>query len=113
MAQTDYISQAKAYLHERLSAEISFQNNLEALIEEYAYELTDIAYAANVPPNLFTFEYNDTIKRNGNIYYSLIDDTYRAIDVSGEVYVEEFNNAQEMHERYDERVHEQVTIFDY
>ena len=52
-------------------------------------------------------------KRNGNIYYSLIDDKYRAIDVSGEVYVEEFNNAQEMHEQYDERVHEQVTIFDY
>ena len=52
-------------------------------------------------------------KRYGNIYYSLIDDTYRAIDVSGEVYVEEFNNAQEMHAQYDERVHEQVTIFDY
>lgn len=52
-------------------------------------------------------------KRNGNIYYSLIEDTYRVLDVSGEVYVEEFNNAQEMHEMYDERVHEQVTIFDY
>lgn len=58
--------------------------------------------------------YTDRLdKRNGNIYYSLIDDTYRAIDVSGEVYVEEFNNAQEMHAQYDERVHEQVTIFDY
>ncbi|MDJ1111452.1 hypothetical protein [Macrococcus sp. S115] len=54
-----------------------------------------------------------TDKRNGNIYYSLIDDTYRVLDVSGEVYVEEFNNAQEMHAQYDERVHEQVTIFDY
>lgn len=52
-------------------------------------------------------------KRNGNIYYSLIDDMYRAIDVSGEVYVEEFDTATEMHEQYDERVHEQVTIFDY
>lgn len=52
-------------------------------------------------------------KRNGNIYYLLIDDTYRVLDVSGEVYVEEFNNAHEMHERYDERVYEQVTIFDY
>ena len=63
MAQTDYISQAKAYLRERLSAEISFQNNLETIIEDYAYKLTDIAYAANVPPNMFTFDYNDTIKK--------------------------------------------------
>ena len=63
MAQTDYISQAKAYLRERLSAEISFQNNLEALIEEYAYKLVDIAYNANVPPNMFTFDYNGTIKK--------------------------------------------------
>lgn len=52
-------------------------------------------------------------KRNGNIYYSLIEDTYRVLDVSGEVYVEEFDNAQEMRAQYDERVHEQVTIFDY
>ena len=64
MAQTDYISQAKAYLRERLSAEISFQNNIEALIEEYAYKLVDIAYNANVPPNMFTFSYSKAIKEN-------------------------------------------------
>lgn len=52
-------------------------------------------------------------KRNGNIYYSLIKGTYRAIDVSGEVYLEEFDTAREMRAHYDERVHEQVTIFDY
>lgn len=60
----DYEQEAKEYLIKRLSAEISFQNNLETIIEDYAYKLTDIAYAANVPPNLFTFEYNDTIKKN-------------------------------------------------
>jgi hypothetical protein len=64
MAQTDYISQAKAYLRERLSAEISFQNNLETLIEEYAYKLVDIAYNANVPPNMFTFSYSKAIKED-------------------------------------------------
>ena len=64
MAQTDYISQAKAYLRERLSAEISFQNNLETLIDEYAYKLVDIAYAANIPPNLFTFSYNKAIRND-------------------------------------------------
>lgn len=62
MAQTDYISQAKAYLRERLSAEISFQNNLETLIDEYASKLVDIAYQSNVPPNLFTFSYNKAIR---------------------------------------------------
>ena len=64
MPLIDYISQAKAYLRERLSAEISFQNNIEALIEEYAYKLVDIAYNANVPPNMFTFSYNKAIKEN-------------------------------------------------
>ena len=64
MAQTDYISQAKAYLRERLSAELSFQNNLETLIDEYAYKLVDIAYKANIPPNIFTFSYNKGIKND-------------------------------------------------
>ena len=57
------VEQAKEYLRQRLSAEISFQNNLETIIEDYAYKLTDIAYAANVPPNMFTFDYNSTIKK--------------------------------------------------
>ena len=58
----DYLSQAKQYLRQRLSAELSFQNNLETLIDEYAYKLVDIAYAASIPPNMFTFSYNRTIK---------------------------------------------------
>ena len=57
------VEQAKEYLRQRLSAEISFQNNLETIIEDYAYKLTDIAYAANVPPNMFTFDCNGTIKK--------------------------------------------------
>lgn len=57
------VEQAKVYLRQRLSAELSFQNNLETIIEDYAYKLTDIAYAANVPPNMFTFDYNGTIKK--------------------------------------------------
>lgn len=60
----DYLSQAKQYLRQRLSAEISFQNNLETLIDEYAYKLVDIAYAANIPPNLFTFSYNKAIRND-------------------------------------------------
>ena len=64
MPQTDYISQAKQYLRQRLSAELSFQNNLETLIDEYAYKLVDIAYAANIPPNLFTFSYNKAIRND-------------------------------------------------
>ena len=57
------VEQAKEYLRQRLSAEISFQNNLETIIEDYAYKLTDIAYAANVPPNMFTFDYNKKINK--------------------------------------------------
>ena len=59
----DYLSQAKQYLRQRLSAELSFQNNLETLIDEYAYKLVDIAYSSNVPPNLFTFDYNKKINK--------------------------------------------------
>ena len=60
----DYLSQAKQYLRQRLSAELSFQNNLETLIDEYASKLVDIAYQSNVPPNLFTFSYNKAIREN-------------------------------------------------
>ena len=63
MAQANYISQAKEYLRKRISAELSFQNNLETLIDEYAYKLVDIAYSSNVPPNLFTFDYNKKINK--------------------------------------------------
>lgn len=51
-------------------------------------------------------------KRINHIYYTLDNDVYKTIDVLGEVYVEEFNNVQDMQEFYRERVHEQVTIFD-
>lgn len=63
MPLIDYISQAKEYLRKRISAELSFQNNLETLIDEYAYKLVDIAYSSNVPPNLFTFDYNKKINK--------------------------------------------------
>ena len=62
MRQSDSIEQAKEYLRNRLSAEISFQNNLETLIDEYAYKLVDISYTSNVPPSMFTFSYDKSIK---------------------------------------------------
>lgn len=54
--------------------------------------------------------YND--KRYGDVYFTYSDGTYLTLDVANEVYVEEFNNAHEMHAQYDERVYEQVTIFE-
>jgi len=58
----DYISQAKEYLSQRLSAEISFQNNLETLFDDYASKLVDISFASNINPDYFNFSYNDDIK---------------------------------------------------
>ena len=58
----DYIKEARKYLRDRLAAELSFQNNLSSLIDKYAYKLVDIAYSSNIPPTLFTFEYNGIIR---------------------------------------------------
>ena len=55
MQQNSLLSQATEYLKNRLSAEISFQNNLETIIYDYAGKLVDIAYQANISPDVFTF----------------------------------------------------------
>ena len=41
----DYLKEAREYLKDRLAAELSFQNNLEDLIDRYSYNLFDIAYS--------------------------------------------------------------------
>ena len=74
----DYLSQAKAYIRKRTEAEISFQNNLEKLYDDYASKLIDIAYSANVPPTYFTFAYNKTIQKRvdsliSNLLSNVID----------------------------------------
>lgn len=61
MQQNSLLSQATEYLKNRLSAEISFQNNLETIIYDYAGKLVDIAYQANISPDVFTFN-NKSIK---------------------------------------------------
>ena len=43
MQQNSLLSQATEYLKNRLSAEISFQNNLETIIYDYAGKLVHIA----------------------------------------------------------------------
>lgn len=62
MQQSSLLSQAAEYLRDRLSAEISFQNNLGTLIDDYAGKLVDIAYQANISPDIFTFN-NKSIKK--------------------------------------------------
>ena len=58
----EYLDDARKYLKDRLAAELSFQNNLEDLIDRYSYKLVDIAYSSNIPPKLFTFNYNKDIR---------------------------------------------------
>ena len=54
--------QAKQYLTQRLSAELSFQNNLSTIIDTYAYRIVEYAYQANIPPTLFSFRYNSKLR---------------------------------------------------
>lgn len=65
------IEQAKEYLSHRLEAELSYQNNLETLLDENASKLVDIAYASNIPPTYFSFSYNKKIEKQVD---ALIDD---------------------------------------
>ena len=82
----DYIKEARKYLRDRLAAELSFQNNLSSLIDKYAYKLVDIAYSSNVPPTLFTFEYNDIIREKVDKVieelHSVIEDITEILAVS-------------------------------
>ena len=64
----EYLDDARKYLQDRLAAELSFQNNLEDLIDRYSYKLVDIAYSSNIPSNAFTFTYNKDISEKGQAH---------------------------------------------
>jgi hypothetical protein len=55
------ISEAKAYIIKRINAQLSYKNNLYDLLDKYALRLVDIAYRANIPASMFSFD-NSSIK---------------------------------------------------
>lgn len=77
----DYLKEAREYLQDRLATELSFQNNLEDLIDRYSYKLVDIAYSSNIPSNVFTFTYNKYISEKVD---SVIDEMQSLIETMAE-----------------------------
>lgn len=68
------IEEAKAYLRERLSAEISMRNNLETLLVNAAEEIVAISEKYNIPPSKFKFSYNSKLKKEvGEVLKNLRD----------------------------------------
>lgn len=60
MAQptSDEIREAKAYLRRRLAAEVSMEHFLNRVLHKAAVELVSLAYRYNIPPTMFSFNYD-------------------------------------------------------
>lgn len=48
------------------------------------------------------WEVSETDRRIGSVYYTVENDKYFCINIEGEVYIEEFDSAEEMNKFYDE-----------
>ena len=52
------IAQAKEYLLRRVAAEVSMEHYLDRRLLVAAREIIEYAYSRNIPPTLFSFEYD-------------------------------------------------------
>ncbi len=58
------VEQAEEYLRQRLSAELSVRNNLEAIMTQAAKKIVDISYKYNIPPKQFRFSANRQLQKD-------------------------------------------------
>lgn len=60
------IEEAKAYLRQRLEAEMSMRSSLEALMLQATSKIVDISYKYGIPPVLFRFSHNSQLEKEVN-----------------------------------------------
>lgn len=69
------MAQAKEYLRRRLAAEVSIEHYLDRKLLAAAREIIRLAYRRNIPPTLFSFEYNPILSHEVDaIINRLIDE---------------------------------------
>lgn len=55
------IADAKSYIRRRLSAEVSMEHYLDRQLLKAANEIISIAYNRNIPPSMFSFQYDPVL----------------------------------------------------
>lgn len=72
--QSDIV-EAKEYLRRRLAAEVSMEHYLDRKLLAAAREIIKLAYSRNIPPTLFSFEYNPYLAAEvSSIINKLVDE---------------------------------------